>query len=240
LPAVTAPTPGGGADRGPRYAARWPQQVAGVVSRLAGAPVVASFPTRAPLVALTVDDGPDPATTPALLDVLARTGARATFFLLGERARRHPELVRAVAAGGHELGNHLWRDVPSVVLPPAAFDRELDAVHALLAPHGPVRWFRPGSGWFTPRMLRAGARRGYRCALGSPGLATASYPDPEQVGVRLAARCGAGDVVVLHEGTAARTAVADVVRALVAGLDRRGLRATTLGAVAASAERSRG
>src|SRR6516225_5676815 len=57
-------------------------------------------------VALTLDDGPDPEATPRLLRLLASRGARATFFLIGERAARHRDLVRAMVAEGHEIGNH--------------------------------------------------------------------------------------------------------------------------------------
>lgn len=57
-------------------------------------------------VALTFDDGPHPASTPTILATLARHGARATFFMIGRWAERHPELTRAVLAGGHQIGNH--------------------------------------------------------------------------------------------------------------------------------------
>jgi len=209
-------------------AARWPQVVARGAGRLAGSTVVASVPTAAPLVALTVDDGPHPRTTPALLDALAATGARATFFLIGERAERLAWAAPRIAAAGHELGNHLWRDEPSVLLPAAAFATGLHRTHDLLAAHGAVRWFRPGSGWFTPRMLHAAGALGYGCALASPRLVAAACPDPERLAVRLAGRCRAGDVVVLHEGDGDRARVADLAGALAARLADRGLRVTGL------------
>src|SRR5262249_54095117 len=59
-----------------------------------------------PRVALTFDDGPHPDDTPAILAILRAAGARATFFCVGEKARRHPELVRRAAAEGHEIGVH--------------------------------------------------------------------------------------------------------------------------------------
>ena len=64
------------------------------------------------MVGLTFDDGPDPEYTPRLLEILHRHGARATFFMAGEAARQHPELVRQVAQAGHAIGNHGW-DHPS-------------------------------------------------------------------------------------------------------------------------------
>lgn len=59
-------------------------------------------------IALTFDDGPHPDHTPRLLNVLAATGVRGTFFVIGERAAQHPELIRRIADEGHELGNHTW------------------------------------------------------------------------------------------------------------------------------------
>jgi peptidoglycan/xylan/chitin deacetylase (PgdA/CDA1 family) len=76
-------------------------------------------------VALTFDDGPDPEATPRLLRLLDERDVRATFFLIGERAARHPELVRAIAAGGHEVGNHTWRHRNAWLLPPGAAAREI-------------------------------------------------------------------------------------------------------------------
>jgi peptidoglycan/xylan/chitin deacetylase (PgdA/CDA1 family) len=76
-------------------------------------------------IALTFDDGPDPEATPRLLRLLGERGVRATFFLIGERAARHPGLVRAIAADGHEVGNHTWRHRNAWLLSPAAAAAEI-------------------------------------------------------------------------------------------------------------------
>ena len=194
-----------------------------------GAGVLTSVRTEEGVVALTIDDGPDPSTTPALLDVLARRGATATFFLIGERAEAHPDLVRAVRAAGHEVGNHLWSDRPSWRLSPETFRDELRATEHVLGPE-PLDLFRPGSGTFTPRMLRDAGRLGYRCVLGSPWLLATEYRgDPRRLGQRLGRRAHPGAVVVVHEGTPARSPVAEVVDALVTVLGTRGLRTATVG-----------
>jgi peptidoglycan/xylan/chitin deacetylase (PgdA/CDA1 family) len=73
-------------------------------------------------IALTFDDGPD-SMTPQYLEVLERAGVRATFFLVGELCEKNPELVRAIAAGGHELGNHGYTHRPF----PKLGGRELEA-----------------------------------------------------------------------------------------------------------------
>src|SRR5215469_11529331 len=62
--------------------------------------------TRQPLVALSFDDGPHPVFTPQVLDILRHQHAHATFFLIGDRARSHPELIARIQAEGHEIGNH--------------------------------------------------------------------------------------------------------------------------------------
>ena len=66
--------------------------------------------TRKALVALSFDDGPHAVFTPEVLEILERYGAKATLFLIGERAERHPELVERIRAAGHEIGNHCWRN----------------------------------------------------------------------------------------------------------------------------------
>jgi len=66
--------------------------------------------TRAKAIALTIDDGPDAATTPEILSVLERNGAHATFFIITSRVPGNEELLRRIVAEGHELGNHLLQD----------------------------------------------------------------------------------------------------------------------------------
>src|SRR4029077_21177912 len=67
-------------------------------------------PTDQPLVALSFDDGPNPTFTPQVLDILERNQAKATFFLIGERASQYPELVARIKAEGHEVGNHYYEN----------------------------------------------------------------------------------------------------------------------------------
>jgi peptidoglycan-N-acetylglucosamine deacetylase len=66
--------------------------------------------TNRPWVALSFDDGPHPTFTPEVLEILQQHNAQATFFLIGERALRHPEVVTRIKAGGHEVGNHYLMD----------------------------------------------------------------------------------------------------------------------------------
>jgi len=179
-------------------------------------------------VALTLDDGPHPSTTPAVLDTLSAHGGKATFFLLGEAAAAYPDLVERIAAEGHELGNHGLRDEHSSDLSPEALETSLARTHEVLAPFGRVTLFRPGGGWFTRRVLDAAARHDYRCVLGSV------YPQDAHVHRRdylvwdVLRRVRPGGIVILHEGRPERAVVTAVLDAVLPELRRRGYEVTTV------------
>ncbi|CAA9565494.1 MAG: hypothetical protein AVDCRST_MAG19-2210, partial [uncultured Thermomicrobiales bacterium] len=162
--------------------------------------VLFSVDTQEPLVALTIDDAPHPALTPAILDVLAAHGARATFFLLGGHVPGNETILRRLVAEGHELGNHLLTDAPSIRLPPDEFERQLRQTHDLLAPFGPVRWFRPGSGWFNRRMLAQLRRHNYRCALGSAYAYDTHIRSTWYVSHHILRHARPGAIIILHDG----------------------------------------
>lgn len=112
-------------------------------NRLTG--VVVRVRTTEPLVALTFDDGPNPEATPALLEILAAHGARATFFMTGKNAAGHPELVEAGHRAGHAIGNHTW-DHPSLPLVSRGERWRQLRRTAKALPRGDVRLCRPPYG----------------------------------------------------------------------------------------------
>ena len=185
-----------------------------------------------PLVALTIDDAPHPALTPAILDALAEHRARATFFVIGERVPGNEELVRRIVAEGHELGSHLMADEPSIRLPAAAFERQLLRTHDLLAQFGPVRWFRPGSGWYNRRMLDQLRRHGYRCALGSAYAYDSHIPSVRYVSWHILRNIRPGAVIILHDGGERRRQTVAVIGRVLPELERRGYTVVTLSELA--------
>lgn len=119
-------------------------------------------------VALTFDDGPDPVSTPLFLAELERLDARATFFCVGERADRHPALVREIVAQGHEVAVHGWQH-RNQLLRPGGLHGQLRRARDLLgelAGQGP-RWYRPPYGVLTGEGLLAARRTGLRPVLWS-------------------------------------------------------------------------
>jgi peptidoglycan/xylan/chitin deacetylase (PgdA/CDA1 family) len=107
-------------------------------------------------VALTFDDGPSGADTPRVLDLLARHGARATFFTLAQNVRRHPDMIRRMVAEGHEVAIHGELHLPLLMLPPGLIRREIrrsaDAV--LEAANVTARHYRPPFGLMVPSQAR--------------------------------------------------------------------------------------
>ncbi|MFF5231684.1 polysaccharide deacetylase family protein [Dactylosporangium sp. NPDC000521] len=108
-------------------------------------------------VALTFDDGPDPVNTPKILDLLRDNGVKATFCLVGFRARDNPALVRRIADEGHTLCNHSWQHLTNLAKKdPGYIDWDLkrtnEAIRAA-APGVPIRYFRAPGGNFTPGLI---------------------------------------------------------------------------------------
>jgi peptidoglycan/xylan/chitin deacetylase (PgdA/CDA1 family) len=184
------------------------------------------------VVALTLDDGPDERTTPSLLAELRRHGAKATFFLIGERVRGREALVRRLVAEGHELGNHFMHDRPAVLLRGDELARDLDRSHALLAPHAPVRWARPGSGWYSTATVAAMTRKGYRCALGSVYPYDATIPSSAFAARHILRNVEPGAIIVLHDEGARGRRAAETLRVVLPELYRRGYRVITLSQLA--------
>lgn len=204
--------------------------VQGQVRRLArdNPRVLYSVATSARVVALTIDDGPDALTTPPILDLLQRHGAHATFFIITSRVAGNESLLRRMAADGHELGNHLFRDEPSIKLPPEEFERQLLEGDALLSEFGAVRWVRPGSGHYDARMLATVAQHGYRCALGSV------YPFDPQIRWSWFSRrfilgtVQPGSVIILHDWGSRGRRTLQTLSKVLPELRERGYRVVTL------------
>lgn len=204
-------------------------------ARAAGAlggrgPVLFAARSPGPTVAITVDDGPTRALTPRLLEVLSAHGARATFFMLGSGVQAHPDVVRAVHAAGHEIGNHGWTDRPAGLQSRAALADDLARTsEAILDVTGMrPRFMRPGSGWMRPGHLRDVRAGGETVALGSIAVLDLEVRDPDRELAFILARLRPGAVIVLHDGCAERAGVVPLLDRLLAELAARDYECVTL------------
>jgi peptidoglycan/xylan/chitin deacetylase (PgdA/CDA1 family) len=187
--------------------------------------------TNEPLVALTIDDGPDEETTRAILDLLKRHEAKATFFLISDRVQGNEELVKEMVEAGHELGNHMTRDRPSNRLSSAEFEAALLEADSVLSRFAEVRWVRPGSGWYDDAMLSIIEKHGYRCALGSIYPYDSAIPFAAFSVHHVLRKARAGSVIVLHDGGGRGHRTVAALERMLPELQQRGLRAVTLSAL---------
>src|SRR5215469_10521991 len=182
------------------YASRWP------ASQIFGRTLIA--PTRPGELSLTFDDGPNPACTPRLLDILARHGIRATFFLVGRYAEQESILVRSIVAAGHLVGNHSWSHPNlSIIAAHRVRDELARTKNALEQITGqPVRFFRPPFGARRPYVLRVARELGMTPVMWNAMTTDWSERDPDRIAARLAKkidanhRRGFASNIVLHDG----------------------------------------
>jgi len=156
---------------------------------------------NASTMALTFDDGPNPAVTPALLDLLGRHDAKATFFLIGKRTRAFPGLAKEIAERGHAVGNHTETHPNLVFLSRRRIAEELDRCDdAITSATGkPTRWMRPPYGFRGPQLGGVVRRRGGAGVVMWSMTAYDWKPQPPEQLINRLHRARGGDIVLLHD-----------------------------------------
>ena len=160
-----------------------------------------TLPTTAG-VAVTFDDGPHPEGTPAILDVLAAAGARATFFLIGEQVERRPELAARIVAEGHLVALHGYHHRLQLRLSSRALNDDIRRGAAVLhhATGQPPAWHRPPYGIYSPAGLRAARDAGLEPLLWSRwGKDWRKFTTPGRIARRATRGLLGGDVILLHD-----------------------------------------
>lgn len=153
--------------------------------------------SSAAVLHLTFDDGPDPTWTPALLDILDRHHARATFFQLGAKAAERPDLVAAVRARGHVVGNHTWSHPELTRLAAPAI---LSQITRADVPLGAPPCFRPPFGALNGTVRATIESAGKRDVLWDVDTRDWSLPGADAVAERVVAGARPGAIVLLHDG----------------------------------------
>ncbi len=202
-------------------------------------------------VAITFDDGPDALVTPQILDLLDRFDAKVSFFVIGNRLQNHPDLARDIVRRGHSLENHSSHHFVFLSLFAAgSLRREIEAAQSAVAAvcgQAP-RFFRPPGGFQSPVLSPVLAGLGLRLATWTRRGFDTHDKNPRRVLNRLTRNLSAGDILLLHDGNAARGAsgapvVLEVLHQLLQELQARGLHSVTLpqaGLLPTSAHTERG
>jgi peptidoglycan-N-acetylglucosamine deacetylase len=179
-------------------------------------------------VALTFDDGPDPTWTSAILDQLARYGVPATFFVLGSASERWPDLVQAMAAGGHRVQNHSWTHPNLTSLSNDGILGQLsgtaDVIESIVG-YRPACW-RPPYGAFDGRVDEMAGSLGFSRVMWNVAPNDYLRPPPGDMVANVVNRAnalgGAGLVVVLHDGGGNRANTAAALPGMIEGLTAAG------------------
>ncbi len=185
-------------------------------------------------VALTFDDGPDPRTTPVILDRLDQLGLPATFFCLGTQVVSHPDLVAEIRSRGHQVETHGYRHDHHFLRGPRWVRADLDAAIEALGRIGvQPRWFRPPFGQTSGATMFEARRHHLRLVLWSAWGREWHEPDAASVTARVAAGLAPGAIVLLHDadvgappGSSRRAA--EALGPIALDLHRRGYQALTL------------
>lgn len=154
------------------------------------------------VVALTFDDGPDPRYTEQIGQLLTDAGAKGTFFVMGQHAAQHPEIVQTLMAQGHEIGNHTWSHPSLKLKSPQMIRAELESTDQLIRDLGytaPILFRSPyGHSWFTlPHVLK---QRQQANVLWTVQMNDWKPEPPDVMMQLLAPKFGNGAIILMHDG----------------------------------------
>lgn len=184
-------------------------------------PLVSRGRSGRPIVALTFDDGPHPATTPGLLDVLERYRVKATFFVIGHRAKAHPDLVQAILSRGHTIGNHSYHHNPFIAFKGAQrVADEIVSAQDLLRQLGvkplvyrpPVGITYPSLGKVLSQLKLTAVT--FSCRAGDRGNRSIDF-----ISERILKRVRGDDIVMLHDHLGPNIQAADFLKEIARVLD---------------------
>ena len=160
------------------------------------------LPRGSKQLALTYDDGPNDPHTLRLLEVLDRHQVKATFFMIGRHAEQCPEVARAVAAAGHEIGNHTYSHPNLIFCSVSETKKEIEqcgrALTEVVGPHSNL--FRPPFGGRRPQSLRIARALGLKPVMWNITGWDWNAPPAEVIVKKVSHRIHCGNVVLLHDG----------------------------------------
>jgi peptidoglycan/xylan/chitin deacetylase (PgdA/CDA1 family) len=193
-----------------------------------------------PLVALSFDDGPHPVFTPQVLDILQSHDAKATFFLIGERALLHPQLVARIKSAGHEVGNHYYKNCSTFLHSDAEFLRYLRQTEEAVGFLEEPKLFRAPGGVARPRQVRLAGARGYAYVLGSAYPNDPMHPPAWYITWLIQKNLIPGTIVILHDGISDATRSIQALPQILRVGRQRGFRFVSIGELMRASRKNSG
>ncbi|MFK4090834.1 polysaccharide deacetylase family protein [Kribbella sp. NPDC020789] len=195
-------------------------------------PPAAAAPTPLPTkyVVLTFDDGPDPAYTPKVLEILAKYEAKATFFEVGKNVAKHPELTKAIQAAGHSVQNHTWNHADLRHQTAAGFRKQVgDTDQAIKSAAGITpSCLRPPYGGVSATVRQRAKALGKELVLWTIDSRDWSKPGTAVIEKRVLGGVKTGSVILMHDGGGNRSQTVAALRVILTKLKAEGYGFRTL------------
>lgn len=172
-------------------------------------------------IALTFDDGPHPNYTPRLLQILTKYRIPTTFFVVGEQAEAHPDLIRQQAAAGHVIANHTYHHVSLPKIPEEFVADEIKACGEVIQTitGKPAHYFRPPGGEYTPQVAEVSEALGYTMVLWTDDPGDYARPGDDLIIERTLRKANSGGILLLHDGV---EETIEVLPAIIEALQSKG------------------
>lgn len=182
------------------------------------------------IVAITVDDGPDPLYTPQILDILSKHKVLATFFVVGRQVEKHPGIIRREVAEGHEVANHSYTHNNLHTMSKQEAEWELVRTNGIISQFTGknVKWFRPPCGAYNREVTITAKECGLTNVLWTRALETHNDKNPEQMAWRLIRGIKPGGIILMHDSRLDRTKSVRALPLIIEGLQRKGYRFVTV------------
>jgi peptidoglycan-N-acetylglucosamine deacetylase len=194
--------------------------------------VVWEAPMKEKLVAITFDDGPDPLFSSQVLDVLKKHQAKATFFVIGQYAQLHPEIIKRELEAGHEVGNHTFTHIDIEKVTASRLAKEIDKTERVIYQDGEpeLKLFRPPLGHINWRLVKMMEKKNYKVILWS------WHQDSRDWGGRAAAPMANqvmnnlrnGDIILFHDAGGNRSETVKALKIILPQLKARGYKCVTV------------
>lgn len=188
--------------------------------------------TKEKMVALTFDDGPNPVYTSQILDLLAKYNAKATFFVIGERAKEFPEIIKREVTEGHEVGNHTYSHIYDFDNSPKKFVQELERSSNTIkdiAGYKPTL-YRPVAGYYNDLILNTAIKNGYRVVLWSWTQDTRDWSCPgiNKITHNVVSDIKPGDITIFHDSGGDRSQTVCALENILKFLKKEGFKCVTV------------
>ncbi|WP_332646706.1 polysaccharide deacetylase family protein [Lysinibacillus sp. 54212] len=192
--------------------------------------VVWDIQTEEKIIALTFDDGPHPKFTAQVLDILAEHEAKGTFFIVGQNAKKTPEIVLRAHRDGHEIANHTYTHSSKISV--TELKEELKQTNELIysiTNYQPVL-FRPVGGQYTDEMIKAASDNGYQVVMWSWHQDTEDWKNPgvKKIVNKVLKGTRPGDIILFHDGGGKRDQTIDALKEILPVLKKQGYKFVTV------------